>query len=192
MVRTAADVDQAAVVHAIVLAFAADPIARWCWPDPHNYLTSMPDFTRAFAGGAFVHSSAYFTAGYAGAALWLPPGVGPDEETLGGIVERTISESVRGDLMTMLEQMAASHPSEPHWYLPMIGVDPAYQNRGLGAVLMAHALERCDRDGLPAYLESTNPKNMTLYQRCGFQPLARIQVGSSPPMIPMLRPARQS
>ena len=55
---------------------------------------------------------------------------------------------------------------------------------------MAYALERCDRNRLPAYLESTNPRNIPMYRRFGFEILGTIQVGSSPPMVPMLRPAR--
>jgi Acetyltransferases len=83
--------------------------------------------------------------------------------------------------------MGNFHPHEPHWYLPIIGVDPPHQGRGLGEQLMAHALARCDADRLPAYLESSNPRNLSFYQRHGFEALGRIQVGSSPTLVPMLR-----
>jgi ribosomal protein S18 acetylase RimI-like enzyme len=98
--------------------------------------------------------------------------------------------SVRGDLYSVLEQMARFHPGEPHWYLPLIGVDPVHQGRGHGSALMAHALQQCDRDRTAAYLESTNPRNITLYQRNGFEIIGKIQVGASPPILPMLRPPR--
>jgi len=88
MVRTITAADEVRAIDTIVMAFAADPIARWCWPDSHQYLTSMPDFTRAFGGGAFLHNGAHSTDDYAGAALWLPPNVHSDEEALGEIVER--------------------------------------------------------------------------------------------------------
>ena len=189
-VRTAFMPEQDRAVGAVVLAFAGDPVARWCWPDPHQYLTSMPRFTVAFGGGAFEQNSAYCTDDLAGAALWLPPGVHADEDALGEIVEQTVHAAIRGDLMTMMEQMASYHPDGPHWYLPLIGVDPARQGKGYGAALMARALEQCDRDGLPAYLESTNPRNITLYLRHGFEALGEIQVGTSPPMVPMLRRPR--
>jgi GNAT superfamily N-acetyltransferase len=87
-------------------------------------------------------------------------------------------------------QLATYHPSEPHWYLPMIGVDPTRHGQGYGAALMTYALERCDRAHAPAYLESTNPRNTSLYLRHGFRALGRVQVGGSPPLTPMLRPAR--
>ncbi len=88
--------------------------------------------------------------------------------------------------------MGEFHPKEPHWYLPLIGVDPTRQNKGYGAMLMQYALEVCDRDGLPAYLESSNPRNITLYQRHGFEIVGTIQAGSSPPLFPMRREPREA
>jgi GNAT superfamily N-acetyltransferase len=90
----------------------------------------------------------------------------------------------------VLEQMDAYHPAEPHWYLPMIGVDPARQGKGYGSALLKHALARCDRDDKLAYLESSNPKNIPLYKRHGFELLGTIRVGSSPPLFPMVRKPR--
>jgi ribosomal protein S18 acetylase RimI-like enzyme len=86
--------------------------------------------------------------------------------------------------------MRGYHPSEPHWYLPLIGVDPFQQGSGLGSALMRHALARCDSEGKPAFLESSNPKNVPLYERHGFEVLGRIQAGASPTLFPMLRKAR--
>lgn len=82
-VRTMTPADEVPAIATVVLAFAADPVARWSWPDSHQYLANMPSLTRAFGGRAFAHDSAHATGGYAGAALWLPPGVTADEETLG-------------------------------------------------------------------------------------------------------------
>jgi ribosomal protein S18 acetylase RimI-like enzyme len=175
------------VVHTIVAAFAADPVVRWFWPEAHQYLESMPAFTVAFAGGGFMDGGAHTTDGYGGAALWLPPGVHPDENAVGAIVDQTVARSLQSDLLTLMDKMAGFHPDGPHWYLPMIGVDPAHQNKGLGAALLRHALERCDREGLPAYLESTNPRNVSLYLRHGFVAMGEIQAGSSPIVVPMLR-----
>src|SRR4029453_5664968 len=66
----------------IVLAFAADPVTRWTWPDPRTYPPALPPLVRAFAGKAFDRGSAYSVDGFAGAALWLPPGVEPDREVM--------------------------------------------------------------------------------------------------------------
>ena len=187
-VRPVSEADEASAVDTIVLAFAADPVARWTWPDAHKYLAAMPRLVRAFGGNAFVHRTAVCTD--AGAALWLPPSVHPDEEKMGEVMQSTVSESKRDDGSSLFEQMAKCHPDEPHWYLPLIGVDPAHQGKGHGDALMAYALAQCDRDGTLAYLESTNPRNMSLYLRHGFVALGTVQAGSSPTITPMLRRPR--
>jgi ribosomal protein S18 acetylase RimI-like enzyme len=190
IVRHATAAEERALIDTIVLAFAGDPMARWCWPESSTYLASMPAFTRAFAGAAFEHETAHCTEDVAGGALWLPPGVAPDEEAAVSLLERTTSEAIRDDLFAIFEQMASYHPGEPHWYLPLIGVDPAAQGRGCGGALLSYALERCDREQAQAYLESSNPRNIPLYERHGFERLGRIQVGRSPQVVPMLRHPR--
>ena len=191
-VRAMAAPDEKAAIPTVVLAFAADPVARWTWPDSYQFLSSMPVLARAFGGRAFEHGSAHATEGYAGVALWLPPGVTPDQDALVDLMERTVNASIRDDVFAVFEQMGKYHPAEPHWYLPLIGVDPAHQGKGHGNSLMGHALRRCDTDRMPAYLESSNPRNISLYRRHGFEELGEIQVGSSPPIVPMLRRARNA
>lgn len=185
---TQSNADQA--VGTVVLAFSADPIARWFYPDPHQYLLYLPSFVRAFAGKAFEHNSAYCVDGYLGVALWLPPDVHSDENALAALLQRTIQEENQPEIFAFTERMNSSHPSEPHWYLPMIGVDPAKQGNGYGSALIKHALARCDAEGKLAYLESSSPRSIPLYQRHGFELLGTIQVGSSPPLFPMLRKPR--
>jgi GNAT superfamily N-acetyltransferase len=189
-VRTTPAGSEAAAIDTIILAFSADPVARWVFPEEQDYLTSFPKFVRAFGGAAFSHNSAHCTEDFGGAALWLPPNVHFDENAVNNVLESTAPESVRDDLFAVFEQMEKYYPTEAHWYLPLIGVDPAHQRKGYGGALMKHALELCDRDHVPAYLESTNPMNVSLYQRHGFEALGTIQQGASPPLIPMLRKAR--
>ena len=189
-IKTAVAADEAPVIDVVVLAFGADPTARWLYPDPYQYLTHFPPFVRAFGGGAFAQGSAYYVDGYAGAALWLPPGVHVDEDVLIPLLKRTVAERELADAFAVFEQMGRYHPSEPHWYLPLIGVDPTQQGKGYGSALMQHALLPCDRDHTLAYLESSNPANIPLYQRHGFTLLGTIQVGASPPLFPMLRQPR--
>jgi ribosomal protein S18 acetylase RimI-like enzyme len=190
-IKTVTPSNAAQAVANIVLAFSADPIARWFYPDPHQYLLHLPSFVRAFAGKAFEHNSAYYVDGCLGAALWLPADVHPDEDALVALLQRTIPEGNQQEIFAFVEQMDSSHPSEPHWYLPMIGVDPAKQGNGYGSALLKHALERCDAEGKLAYLEASSPKSVPLYQRHGFELVGTIQVGSSPPLFPMLRKPRR-
>ena len=177
-------------VAAIVLAFASDPAARWSYPDPQDYLAHFPAVVRAFGGRAFAAGTADRVDRFAGAALWLPPGIGPDEDTLAAILQETVAPERRAEVSAVLERMGSYHPSEPHWYLPLIGVDPVHQHRGHGSALLRHALRRCDDQHAPAYLESSNPPNIPLYERHGFVIMDTIQEGSSPPNVPMLRTAR--
>jgi ribosomal protein S18 acetylase RimI-like enzyme len=184
----AADEDRA--VETIVLAFAADPMARWSWPHPHLYLAAMPRMARAFGAKAFSNESAFCTEDYVGTALWLPPGVQPDEKALRAVLDSTVASSLAAEAAAIFEQMARYHPTGPHWYLPLIGVDPAHQGEGQGDALMVYALARCDRDHVAAYLESSNPRNIPFYRRHGFEQLGAIQAGSSPTLVPMLRRPR--
>jgi ribosomal protein S18 acetylase RimI-like enzyme len=187
------DADPAIAV--VGLAFAADAATRWCFPDPHQFWTAWPAFARAFAGAAFAHGTAQLVvdpAGgtIAGAALWLPPGAHADEEALGALLEQTVPAAAQPELFAVLEQMGAAHPSEPHWYLPLIGVDPRWQGRGYGSALLAPALARCDQSQTLAYLEATSPRNKALYERHGFTVATTIQAGSSPTIWPMVRTPR--
>jgi ribosomal protein S18 acetylase RimI-like enzyme len=188
-VRVTAPSDAEQAIAAIVLAFSTDPAARWSYPDPHQYLTHFPRIVRAFGGKAFAHGTGYHVSGFGGAALWLPPGIQPDEEALAAVLKSSVAAERQAAVFAVFEQMGRHHPHEPHWYLPLIGVDPVHQGKGFGSALLQHALRQCDRDHTPAYLESTNPANIPLYERHGFRVLATIQVGSSPPISPMLRAA---
>ena len=91
------------------------------------------------------------------------------------------------DASQYLNVMPQFHPAEPHWYLPLMGVDPVLQGQGYGSALLSHALQQCDREGSLAYLESSNPRNIPLYKRHGFRIIGEIQSGSSPAMTAMLR-----
>ena len=186
-IKIATESDKDQVIDVLVLAFSTDPGARWTWPDAQQYLMHFPKLVRAFGGRAFEHQGAYYVEGYGGAALWLPPDVHPDEDAMNDLIQQTASEEIQKDIVKVFEKMASYHPKEPHWYLPMIGVDPFLQGKGFGSALMKHTLIPCDRDNKFAFLESTNRRNVPLYERHGFEVLDKIQVGSSPIIYPMLR-----
>jgi ribosomal protein S18 acetylase RimI-like enzyme len=175
----------------VVLAFTGDPAARWSWPHAEDFLRNMPKLARAFSEKSFGLGTAYGIDGLAGVALWLPPGTSSDEEALTNLFQSTTHPSTHKDSAVVFEKMSTFHPREAHWYLPLIGVDPARQGERLGDKLMYHALLLCDEDGLPAYLESSNPRNIPFYERHGFEALGKIQAGSSPTIVPMLRRPRK-
>lgn len=178
------------VYRTLTLGFAADPVARHVWPNAADYLSHFPRFAAAFGGRGFDHGTAYATPDASAAALWLPPEVEPDGAAIEALIVETVAPEKLADVAQMFEAMEEYHPAEKCWYLPMIGADPAHMGKGLGAALMKHALARCDAEGLPAYLESSNPRNISLYERHGFEVIGEIRAGAVPVMTPMYRAAR--
>lgn len=183
--------DREKVISTITAAFIHDPIARWVWPDPYAYLRYFPAFANAFGGAALDNGTAQYTTDYMGSALWLAPGVEPDAEKIVEILQSSLTPERLDTAFNFLEQMDEYHPKEPVWHLTMIGVDPTKYGCGHGATMMKTFLERVDAAQQAAYLESSNPANIPLYVRHGFEvTTGTIQAGDSPNMYPMYRAAR--
>jgi len=189
-IETAGEDRRAAVENTMALGFSTDPVARWVWPDGHTYLTHFPGFASAFGGGCFEHGTIFETDCHGAAAMWLAPGEQSDGDRIGAILGASVEEERMEEIGAFFGQIEEIHPHEDHWYLPMIAADPSKTGRGLGAALMKHALTLVDEAGLPAYLESSNPRNISLYERHGFEIMGEIQAGTSPVMTPMYRKAR--
>ena len=188
-VNAARESERSRAVATLVAGFIADPVARWCWPDSESYLANMGRFANAYGGKAFAHGSAWTDPDFRGSALWLPPGEHPDEEELGSIVA-TLEQRKQGLLLAALEELGGYHPKEPHWFLPLIAVDPANQGQGIGSRLMQHAVAHCDATATRAYLESSNPRNISLYARHGFRVVGEVRHGDCPLFTPMVRDPR--
>jgi len=106
------------------------------------------------------------------------------------VIENTVADERKGAMFSMFEQMDALHPQEAHWHLPLIGVDPARQGKGIGSALLSHILNVCDGQNVSVYLEATSPRSVPLYERHGFEAIGSIQVADSPRIIAMLRKPR--
>jgi GNAT superfamily N-acetyltransferase len=181
--------ERAAAIATVVAAFAADPVERWLWPEEALYESCFPDFVAAFGGQAFEHEGAWELADAGAVALWLSPGVEPDEGAVVAVLTETVPREKHDALFSTLEQMEVAHPTYPHWYLPWLAVRPALQGRGLGGRLLEHCLAVVDADRLPAFLETPNPRTVPLYEKHGFKVTATAQAGNCPPITSMLRPA---
>jgi ribosomal protein S18 acetylase RimI-like enzyme len=180
--------EQEAVIGTLTLAFSADPVMRWFWPEPDVYQRCFPRFVVAVAGGAFSEGTALCVDHGRGVALWLPPRHrGPDDEALTELMLESVEAGQLPDLAAFADMVQTHHIQTDHWYLPMTGVDPFVQGRGLGSRLLQHALAICDGAGLPAYLEASTTRSHALYARAGFKDVGRIQVGGSPVVWAMLR-----
>jgi ribosomal protein S18 acetylase RimI-like enzyme len=186
---SAPSIDVGRCIATLTVAFSADPIIRWFLPDSARFLTHFPQILHLMGDDAFATGTADLADAAAGAALWISPTGSVDQDGIVGLVASSVDADRHEAVFGFLEQMDEHHPTEPHWYLPFIGVDPDRQGRGHGSALLERGLARCDRDRLPAYLEASSARNRSLYERHGFEAFAEVRCGDSPPMWPMLRPA---
>ena len=132
-VSSTAEEDRA--IATLTTAFADDAVTRWVLRDAHLYLTCWPQLIQAFAGAAFGGGTADSIDDHGGVALWLAPGVSSDDEAMGALAVAAIPEAEQDEIFAFMGQMAEFHPQEPHWYLPLIGVDTTRQSRGFGSAL---------------------------------------------------------
>ena len=182
--------DQREVIATLVSAFIADPVERWLYPRPSAYLTQFPAFVAAFGGEAFDSQTVWSLDEFAAVAMWLPPGAEPDGNAIVAALSGSVSADKHAEAFSVLEQMDAAHPKDPHWYLPWLGVDPARQGAGLGSDLLEQCLDRVDADHDRAFLETPNPRTVPFYERHGFRVISISQAGACPPVTSMLRPAQ--
>jgi GNAT superfamily N-acetyltransferase len=174
----------------LLSAFTDDPVERWLYPDPQQYLMHFPEFLRAFGAKAFDEQTVWRLGEFAAVALWLPPGTNADGGAISTILTATVSADKHPDMFAVLEQMDDAHPKYPHWYLPWFGVDAALQGKGLGGDLMKACLAVVDASHLPVYLETPNPRTIPFYERHGFEVDGEAQAGACPPVTFMLRGLR--
>ena len=169
-------------------AFCNDPLFVWEFPDD----TARPRILRAMF--AHITEHVYLPAGVSafcehGAALWQPPGVQLDKQIEPGQAAAFVNavEGQIGRLMSLVAVLEDAHPVEPHWYLPMIGVRPTAQGKGIGGRLLEFTLNQIDEQGDAAYLEATSPRNAALYERHRFEVVGELKVADSPTLFPMWR-----
>ncbi|MDT7547434.1 MAG: hypothetical protein QOE99_3544 [Actinomycetota bacterium] len=177
-------------------AFTTDPVFSWLMQGRGRREHRLSLVFDAFAGGALHKPEAQVlvTPDRTAASIWLPPGEwqAPPAELVrfGPQLVRAFGPRVLRALM-LLTRIEKHHPSEPHWYLEAIGTVPEARGRGIGPTVLTPVLERCDATGLPAYLESSNPRNISFYERHGFvaMPLFPLPDGC-PAITPMWRAPR--
>ena len=190
VVPVATDADVDAAVATLVLAFDSDPFTRWVYDDPRQYLQYGPRLFRAIVLSSLKARGAQRTVDGFGAASWLPPGVSGDDGPIRAIVAESVAADKQAELGAAIHEAERYRPDVPHWYLSTIGVDAAHRGKACGTTLLQHRLRQCDDDHLPAYLWSSNPKNLPFYERDGFEVASAIQTGSGPSILAMLRAAR--
>ena len=187
MIHQSTIADRNRVISTLLLGLCMDPLIRWYFPKPYEFLENAPKLLDLIAGQAFEHNTVYHTENFTCCALWLPPDVHPDEEGIARYMEEKFDGPLLNEVIAMEAEMSKSIPEEACWHLPFIAADPAQTGKGYGSRLMDHTLRLVDEDRKPAYLESTNRANLSLYKRYGFELLNEIQIGSSPCVYTMIR-----
>ena len=104
-INSANESNQEQAIAVILLAFATDPLTRWIYPDPYQYLRHFPEVVRLFGGNAFEHGTGYYVDAFSGAALWLPPNVHPREKETMTLLQQTVPGQHQEDVFAVLEQM---------------------------------------------------------------------------------------
>jgi len=178
------------LVETLVAAFVDDPVMTWCIPNGRR----RPVILRAIFEIAVDVNQPYgdiYTTDRVpvAGAVWVPPGCQPSGEHADQLAALYVeaAEEYADRAVVILERMDEYHPQEPHDYLFLLGTRPEWQSRGLGSALLREVLERCDREGRPAYLEASSPGNRRLYLRHGFEVTAEIKLPDGPSMWPMWR-----
>jgi GNAT superfamily N-acetyltransferase len=215
-VRTAGEEDRELLVRLLDEAFQDDPVSCWVFPGDEHRRTTHPLLMGAFTDIVLAEGRVDVTEDGSACALWLSvPGddhghdSAADDPGQDNADDFAKGDSVIGDAaesdgpaqlreavdpdnerVELIGRLTADiHPAgRAHAYLWMIAVAPERQGEGLGTALIASVLDRCDREGLPAYLEASNARSRKLYERLGFTLAGRpLDLPDGPRMWPMWR-----
>ncbi|MGP4004836.1 GNAT family N-acetyltransferase [Streptomyces sp. 8N706] len=209
-VRRARAEEREAISRLLGEAFMEDPVSAWVFPDEEHRRVVQPRFFGVFLDAALRDGWVDVTEDLSAAALWLPISAdgggegdgdgdggnrGGHGEDPGDDMAELVAQADPGNERTgIIGQLTAqAHPEDrSHYYLPAIVVAPGRQSEGLGTALLTTVLERCDREGVPAYLEASNARSKALYERHGFVFTGTtVDLPGGPPMWPMWREPRR-
>ncbi len=194
-VRKAEPAQAAELAATLARAFYEDPLVSWVVPSDSRRLAITRRGFDLFLRRVWLrHEETYTVGDVAGVCVWEPPGTWKLEAreqisllpAMLRIQGRTLPR-----LLGTLNAVEKGHPTQPHYYLAFVGVEPESRGRGMGSILMHPILQRCDQERVPAYLEASAPRNRDLYERHGFEVTEEIRPGrSGPPIWRMWREPR--
>lgn len=197
LVRSGDPGEWAPVGAALGSAFQHDPVFAWMIPDPSRRPAALRRyFTVEARHIALPHGTSVAAADgpeVVGAALVFPPGQWRMPFRVlarHGLSYLRVFAWRTPHAAGLLSAIERRHLRRPHYYVGYIGVVPQAQNHGLGRRLLEPIAQRCDTEGLPAYLEASSPDNVRLYERVGFESLAEIRPLGAPPLRLMVREPR--
>ncbi|WP_447035150.1 GNAT family N-acetyltransferase [Streptomyces sp. DSM 118878] len=184
-----ATIDDAPLISRVLAeAFDDDPMMRWFFPDAASREAGLARYFATLFTRQYVHHGVCERTG-AAAAFWVPPEgrakAVPDAET---VQELQVILGERAELFGDAARAAAEHaPEEDHWYLAVVGADPAARGQGHGANLLRSGLAQADAAGLPVRLESSKPSNLPFYEHFGFSVQEEMRLPGGGPVLWSMR-----
>jgi len=182
-------------VDILVSSFYDDPTWSWVVPDPQRRSAQQRILWQAFVDGAMRYDTVWLNANSASTAVWIPPDGSELSEEQEHALTAALEESLGDEasrVFGVMEAFEEAHPRrEPHYVLTLLGTDVAQQGHGYGLKLLEETLAVVDADAMPAYLEASNPVNVGLYARYGFEVFGSFTLPfGGPDVTTMWRPAR--
>jgi ribosomal protein S18 acetylase RimI-like enzyme len=192
-VRTATAGEIPRLAETLASAFEHDPLLSWMTPEGRR-LERMRRFFSRYLVDTIPHESVHTTEDVDGVAIWLPP---EKWKVPTGNLVRMMPTMVRSfgtrlpRVLGCLSTIEKKHPKDPpHWYLEFLGTRRDRQRKGVGSSLISLMLDRCDQEGMPAYLEASSPENVPFYGRHGFEVVEEVQLKNGPTCWRMWRESR--
>lgn len=186
--RVATDEDLESMLNTLVPAFAEDPVwGDWAFPDRSRSTQQRRALFRLWLEGALQFRSVRVTTHCEAVAVWYPTEgtrSSPQEQRDLDTLARALLHEHADVFLQGNKMLEEAHPQdEPHYYLCLIGSDTRYRGQGIGMALLRDNLAIVDAEGLPTYLESTNPRNTLRYESLGFVKLGALRFPGNGPVV---------
>jgi GNAT superfamily N-acetyltransferase len=185
--RVAEPEDTQGITNTLVEAFFLDPVWSWAFSDPIHRKAQHRAWFQILVGSAIRHRWVWTTPAFEAVSVWVPPAClelsQADEEQLGHVLREIVGE--RAELLEeVFACFEAAHPRDrEHFYLSLLGTHRANRGLGIGMHLLTANLSDIDAANMPAYLESTNPRNLKRYESVGFEVYGSFDLPNGGPKV---------
>lgn len=185
--------DNRDIIETLALAFQTETGWSYVIPDAKQRAARLPGAFHLMLREDHKKGAVFGTSECEAVTLWRRPGAAHDSlwdraRLIVPFVQRLRFSILRG--LEVADLIEKHLPTEPFWYLHYAACHPAFQGRGFGGAAIRAGLERADEDGLPAYLETADEKNVALYGSFGFEVKHRWQIPEGPVFWGMQRPGK--
>lgn len=173
-------------------AFEDDPVMAWVFADGKRpaieaMFTFLAPEVYVPLGATHVHGDS--GDGGDGVIVWTPPSPPDWPEDRGARFVAALAAASPQDIArlgVLATLMGENHPPQPHWYLSVVGCAPERRGNGIGSRLLEATLPVVDDAHLPAYLESSNERNVPLYERFGFRVTSVVDLAEGGPSMQLM------